>query len=253
VPEHLFENEIFGHSRGAFTDAHVDQKGLVALAQSGTLFLDEVDGLSLSVQAKILRLLQEKTYRPLGSEQFRSSNVRILAATNQDLEGLVREKKFREDLFFRLNVLRLHLPTLRQRPEDIAVLARHFVREICATMEVAMKVLSPAAVRKLEGHDWPGNVRELHNTLQRAVLCSSGTLIAGAQIEFCCLEAVARPSPAQFRGAKLVAIEKFEREYVQNVLEQCGGNITRAAHAAGKDRRAFARLAKKHGLSQRAS
>jgi DNA-binding NtrC family response regulator len=253
VPEHLFENEVFGHSRGAFTDAHVDQKGLVALAQGGTLFFDEVDSLSPSVQAKILRLLQEKTYRPLGSEQFRSSNVRIIAATNRNLEALVREKKFREDLFFRLNVLRLHLPTLCQRPEDIAVLARHFMQEICVALELAPKVLSPAAIRKLEGHDWPGNVRELYNTLQRAILCSSGKLIAGAQIEFCRLEPDGPTSPTHFRSAKLLAIEKFEREYVQNVLEQCGGNITRSARAAGKDRRAFARLAKKHGLSQRAS
>jgi len=253
VPEHLFENEVFGHSRGAFTDAHVDQKGLVTLAQGGTLLLDEVDALSLPLQAKILRLLQERTYRPLGSEHFRSSNIRIIAATNSNLERLVREKQFREDLFFRLNVLRVHLPTLRQRPEDIALLARHFVKEICATVESQAKVLSPASIRKLEGHDWPGNVRELYNTLQRAVLCTPGTQITSAQIDFCSFDTAAQTSITHFRGAKLHAIEKFEREYVQNVLEKCGGNITRAAQAAGKDRRAFGRLAKKHGFSQRPS
>jgi DNA-binding NtrC family response regulator len=195
--------------------------------------------------------LQEKTYRPLGSEQFRNSNIRIVAATNGNLEGLVREKKFREDLFFRLNVLRLHLPSLRQRPQDISVLARHFVNEICCAAELPAKVLSVAAIRKLEGHAWPGNVRELYNTMQRTVLCTTGTQIASSQIDFCCLDATPEAATTNFRGAKLHAIEKFEREYVRNMLEQSGGNITRAALAAGKDRRAFGRLAKKHGFPQR--
>ncbi|OLB36187.1 MAG: hypothetical protein AUH11_11995 [Acidobacteria bacterium 13_2_20CM_57_17] len=253
VPEHLFENEVFGHARGAFTDAHADQKGLVALAHGGTLFLDEVDALSTSLQAKILRLLQERTYRPLGCEQFRNSNVRTIAATNSNLERLVREKRFREDLFFRLNVLRVHLPALRQRPEDIALLARHFVEEICSTADLPKKVLSPASIRKLETHHWPGNVRELYNTLHRAVVCTPGTQIASAQIDFCCFDVPAEASRVSFRGAKLQAIQNFEREYVRNLLEEYDGNITRAARAAGKDRRAFGRLAKKYGFPQRSS
>src|SRR5262249_51535010 len=139
VPEHLFENEVFGHARGAFTDAHTDQNGLVALAQGGTLFLDEVDGFSLGIQGKILRLVQEKTYRALGSEQFRHTNVRIIAATNCNLEKSVREKQFRQDLFYRLNVLRVHLPPLRERQGDVALLARHFVDEICASAGMSKK------------------------------------------------------------------------------------------------------------------
>jgi len=132
-------------------------------------------------------------------------------------------------------------------------LARHFVDEICSTSDLSKKVLSPASIRKLETHHWPGNVRELYNTLHRAVLCTPGTQIASAQIDFCCFDAPAEASMASFRGAKLQAIQNFEREYVRNLLEECDGNITRAARAAGKDRRAFGRLAKKYGLPQRSS
>jgi len=251
IPEHLFESELFGHTRGAFTDAHLEQKGLVALAEGGILFLDEVDSLSPAVQGKILRLLQERTYRPLGSAHFHSANLRVVAATNRNLDSLVRDKLFREDLYFRLNVLRLHLPALRQRPEDIALLARHFVEEICATGGGGKKVFSPAALRKLEGYHWPGNVRELANTIQRAIFAAEGTQMTSAHIDFSSFETDVEAASQTFRRAKTVAIEKFEREYVERLLEKHAGNITRAAIEAGKDRRVFGRLVKKHRIKAR--
>jgi DNA-binding NtrC family response regulator len=248
IPEHLFESELFGHTRGAFTDAHQEQKGLVALAEGGILFLDEVDSLSPALQGKILRLLQERTYRPLGSAHFQSANLRVVAATNRNLDGLVRDKLFREDLYFRLNVLRLHLPPLRQRREDIALLARHFVEELCVMGGARKKVFSPASLRKLEGYKWPGNVRELANTIQRAIFAAEGTQITSAHIDFSSFETNVEAASQTFRSAKMVAIEKFEREYLEQLLEKHGGNITRAAIEAGKDRRAFGRLVKKHRI-----
>jgi DNA-binding NtrC family response regulator len=253
IPDHLFENELFGHARGAFTDARNDQKGLVALAQGGTLFLDEIDSLSLMAQGKVLRLLQEHTYRPLGSEVFRQADVRIIAATNRNLQQQVEQKAFRADLFFRIHVLRIHLPPLRERPADIELLSRHFIEEICRASNAPRKVLSQAAERKLGQYDWPGNVRELYNTLQRAVLCSPGAQIAASFIDLDSAsvtepEEIGETPPEKFRSAKLRAIQCFEREYVRRMMDKHAGNVTRAAREAGKDRRAFGRLAKKYGL-----
>jgi len=248
LPDHLFENEVFGHARGAYTDARSDQKGLVALAQRGTLFMDEIDSLSPGAQSKVLRLLQERSYRPLGSERFAQADVRIIAATNRDLDRAVAEKHFRSDLFFRINVLRIHLPALRERPDDIPLLSRHFIEEICRADGVPKKVLSLGAAQKLEQHDWPGNVRELYNTMQRAVVCSPGTQIAAPAVD---LNARAGPPDTglqKFRSAKLNAIETFERGYVRQMMEKNGGNVSRAAREAGKDRRAFGRLARKYGV-----
>jgi DNA-binding NtrC family response regulator len=253
VPEHLFENELFGHARGAFTDARADQKGLVAMARGGTLFTDEVDGLSPAAQAKVLRLLQENTYRPLGSESFRNANVRVITATNNDLEGLVGKRQFRPDLFFRINVLHLHLPALRDRRGDIQLLARHFVERICQGDDMPLKELSSEAARKLEEHDWPGNVRELFNSMQRAVLNSPGRQIAAEHVESMRFTQVAAAPATDFRNAKVQVVKKFERDYVEQMLRKHDGNITRAAMEAGKDRRAFGRLAKKYGLQRKAS
>src|ERR1051325_5765417 len=172
VPDHLFENELFGHTRGAFTDAHGDQKGLVAMADRGTLFLDEVDALPLTAQAKLLRFLQERTFKPLGADRFQRADVNVLAATNRCLESLVREKRFRADLYFRLNVLTMHMEPLRQRREDIGLLSQHFADAICAEQALPRVVVTPAAIRRLMYYDWPGNVRELHNVVQRAVVCA---------------------------------------------------------------------------------
>lgn len=255
IPDHLFENEIFGHSRGAFTDAHHDQKGLVALADHGTLFMDEIDSLSTCAQSKVLRLLQEHTYRPLGSDGFKQADLRVIAATNRDLDGLIAQKSFRSDLAFRVNVLRIHLPALRERRGDIAVLSRHFVDEICRANSVPRKMLSLAAIHRLEGAEWPGNVRELCNVIQRAVLLSPGSQIAGSAVSIqgatTADDLASTDSVASccFQKAKLKAIEAFESTYVKQVLGKHQGNVTRAAREAGKDRRAFGKLAKKYGVT----
>lgn len=257
IPEHIFESEVFGHLRGAFTDARTEQKGLVAMARGGTLFLDEVDSLPPAMQGKLLRLLQEQSYRPLGSEQYCRADVRIVAASNCDLAAQVRQQRFRADLYFRLDVLRVHLPPLRERRGDVALLARHFAAEICARDGLGRKTLTPAAVRKLESYAWPGNVRELYNAVHRATLRAGGAEIAPSHLTLGderplpqAAENGAAAAAESFRAGKRRAIESFEKAYVQALLEACRGNMTRAAREAGKDRRAFGRLAKKYGLTQ---
>ena len=252
LPDHLMENELFGHSRGAFTDARSDQKGLVALAEGGTLFIDEVDSLSLSAQAKLLRFLQEKTYRPLGADRFRHANVRVLAAVNQDPERLVAQHRLRADLYFRLNVLRLYLPPLRERRHDVPLLARHFVDAVCAETNSGRKTLTPTAIRKLSQYNWPGNARELRNVIERAVLFSEGSQILPGHVltsdPFC--DRVADVAGGRFREARSQAVAAFEKDYVEDALRKHGGNVTRAAREAGKDRRAFGRLVKKYRIER---
>jgi two-component system response regulator GlrR len=249
LPEHLFESEMFGHARGAFTDAHRDQKGLVSLAGDGTLFLDEVDSLPLTAQSKLLRLLQERTYRPVGSERFVQTGVKIVASCNQDLERLVQERKFRSDLFFRLNVLRLQLAPLRERRSDVAVLARHFLETLAVEHGVPRKTVAPALMQRLMEYDWPGNVRELYNLLERAVVFSPGTQIQLAQVADLPAPVPSRmPVSSSFREARARAVAAFERSYIEEMLRRAAGNVTRAAHLAGKDRRVFGRLMKRHNV-----
>jgi DNA-binding NtrC family response regulator len=259
IPEHIFESEFFGHLRGAFTDARSEQKGLVAVAHGGTIFLDEVDSLSPAMQGKLLRLLQEQTYRPLGSEQYCRADVRVVAASNCDLAALVRRQRFRSDLYFRLDVLRVHLPPLRERKRDVALLARQFIAEICAKDGLGRKTLTPSAVRRLQTYAWPGNIRELHNAVRRAALSADGTEIYPRHLtlgnerpapESIIAEGAPDIASESFRAGKRRAIETFERAYVQELLHTFRGNMTRAAREAGKDRRAFGRLAKKYGLTQ---
>ena len=253
LPDHLAENELFGHRRGAFTDAHCDQKGLAAMADGGTLFLDEVDALSLPNQAKLLRFLQQGTYRPLGADRFSCSNARVIAATNRNIERCVHEGLFRSDLYFRLNVMRLHLPPLRERHGDVTALARHFLQTECNS-KTEQKYFSPCAIRKLEGHHWPGNVRELFNAVQRAFLHCPGRQITAANISFTEDPAVHTQTCAgnlNFRAAKQQVIEEFERNYVHELLARHQGNVTQAAREAGKERRALGKLAKKYGLAER--
>ena len=247
IPEHLAESELFGHARGAFTDAHRDHKGLVSLADGGTLFLDEIDTLSLPTQAKFLRFVQENTYRPVGGEQFCRANVRIIAATNRALEQCVRDREFRSDLYFRLNVLCLFLPPLRERRGDIEPLSRHFLEKLADSDATACKSLSRAALRRLAGHDWPGNVRELLNVIQRAIVRSPGSQILPSHIVLSNSGSYeGEPAALNFRSARSNAIAAFERQYVQELLQKHNGNITHAARDAGQDRRAFGRLAKKY-------
>ena len=254
LPDNLIENELFGHVRGAFTDAHRDQRGLVGLAEGGTLFLDEVDSLSLPAQAKLLRFLQDRSYRPLGSDRFLRANITVLAAMNGDPERLVRDRLFRADLFFRLNVVRLHLAALRERISDIPLLARHFVAAFAAESGMAPKILHPSIIPRLLSYDWPGNVRELNNVLQRALVLAPDrhVLPEYVQLPSAATAAASIPSTSldgmSFRTGRLQVIEEFERSYLARLIEKHGGNVTRAAREAKKDRRAFGRLLKKHGL-----
>jgi DNA-binding NtrC family response regulator len=247
IAEHLAENEFFGHARGAFTDAHSDQKGLVAMAEGGTLFLDEIDALSMPIQAKLLRLVEEGRYRPLGSAKFCWANIRVIAATNRDVEPLVREKRFRSDLYFRLNVFQLCLPPLRQRVGDIGLLARYFLERFSRAAGKQPKSLTPAALRMLERYDWPGNVRELRNIIQRAVQFCPGSQVLAKHI-LLPLPVEKEGPAAKFRHSKALVIERFERAYIKNLLQKHNGNVARAAAEAGKDRRSFRRLMAKYDI-----
>lgn len=250
LPEHLVENELFGHSRGAYTDAHSDQKGLVAMANGGTLFLDEIDSLSLAAQAKLLRFLQERTYKPLGSDRFTHSQVRVIAATNRDLEACIREQRFRSDLYFRINVLRLELQPLRERRDDIRLLSLRFLQDFAEESGTRPKSLSPRALRMLEQYHWPGNVRELMNLLQRAVVLAPGREILPIHLGLPGSSPASGNGSLLFNEARAAALKEFERAYVEEMLRKHQGNITRGAREAGKDRRAFGRLVKKYNIDR---
>lgn len=212
--------------------------------------MDEIDSLSLWAQAKLLRFLQDRIYKPLGAEKFVRANIRIVAASNRDLDDEGEKKTFRRDLFFRINVLRLHMIPLRERPGDIAPLAQHFLSLSCAEMGSARKVLAASTLRLLECFDWPGNIRELYNIIRRAVVFSEGPQILPAHIAPA-RRAAATSDPfttASFNKARAEALNDFERRYAEALLRKHNGNITRAAREAGKDRRAFGRLVKRHNL-----
>jgi two-component system response regulator GlrR len=246
IPTELAESELFGHERGAFTGALTKTGGLVESAKQGTLFLDEVEVLPLSVQAKLLRFLQQREYRALGSSEVRRADVRVISATNYDLQKLVRTGAFREDLYYRLKVVELRMPALRDRPEDIAPLAKHFVAKYAARFNRQTLDLSPGALARLVSHRWPGNVRELEHVLEAAV-----ALCAGAQIEAedLGLESAGPSRTMSFREAKARAVEAFERKFIQQLLQAHDGNIAEASRAAKKNRRAFWELMRKHGIS----
>lgn len=246
LPEHLLESEIFGHKRGAFTGATFDQKGLIREAEGGTLFLDEIDSLSAHAQVKLLRFLQDGEYRPVGSQQVAHANLRVIAATNVDLPQIVRESKFREDLFYRLNVLRLALPALRERRGDIILLTHDFLEKQAVLASTSPKSLSPLALNRLLIHSWPGNVRELQNVLTRAVLLSDDQSIEVADLDLPDEDLDAKEQ--SFQVLKSHAIRRFEHDFLLTMLRAHDGNITRAAAAAKKNRRAFWELLRKHGL-----
>jgi DNA-binding NtrC family response regulator len=249
IPENLIENELFGHVRGAYTDAHNDQRGLVAMAEGGTLFLDEVNSLPLPAQGKLLRFLQEGTYRPIGSQKFTRANIRLVAASNRDLGECIRDNQFRADLYFRLNVLPLRLPPLRERPADIATLAQHFLTSICKSAARPTKSFSHSAMRVLLTYRWPGNVRELFNVTQRAVAFSPGGLILPSHLLLGAPSAEPGPTNGQFREERSRVVGEFERYYIEAVLRKHQGNVTHAAQEAGKDRRVFGRLIKKYRIN----
>ena len=251
IPLDLIENELFGHERGAFTTAVTTQRGMIEEAAGGSLFLDEIHSLPIQMQVKLLRFLQEKEYRPLGSPKARRADVRILAATNIALADAIREGRFRQDLYYRLDVLSLTLPPLRERPEDIPLLARHFLTVYAAEFGRAIEGFTEGALERLKAHSWPGNAREIENLIQRAVLQSQASLIEADDIAL--PDPVASPVVKSFQARKAEVVEAFERDYLRALLTKHEGNVSAAARTAQKDRRALWELLRKHQLLPRQS
>ncbi|HZE70830.1 MAG TPA: sigma-54 dependent transcriptional regulator [Pyrinomonadaceae bacterium] len=246
IPLELVENELFGHERGAFTNASSLQPGLIEEASGGTLFLDEIDCLPLPAQVKLLRFLQDKEYRPLGSTRMRRANVRIIAASNLDLEEAVGNGTLRQDLYYRLNTISLVLPPLRERREDIPLLARHFIAKYSREFEKQVNSISPEALHRLAVHNWPGNVRELEHVIERAIVLCDGLVLQTEDVVLSSSPQDGRQDSLQEAKAKEIA--RFEKNYIQGVLCACSGNITRAAQVARKNRRAFWQLIQKHQI-----
>lgn len=247
IPAELVENELFGHERGAFTGAADARPGLIAEADGGTLFLDEIDCLPLLSQVKLLRFLQEREYRPLGSSKPRQADLRVVTATNVDVEKALRDGKLRQDLYYRLNMIPIILPPLRERREDITLLAANFMMKYAAEFKKSTTCFAPDALRKLLLHDWPGNVRELEHVIGRAVALSNHHIIRESDIVIPFAEASTQQE--SFQQAKTKVIARFERTYLQGLLLAHQGNITKAAQAAQKDRRAFWHLLRKHHIN----
>jgi two-component system response regulator GlrR len=243
IPEPLLESKLFGHEKGAFTGAIRSTKGLFAQAHEGTIFLDEIGDMSLSIQAKLLRVLQERQFYPVGSEKLVEVDVRVIVATNKDLEAQVKQGLFREDLFYRIHVIPVYLPPLRERKEDIPSLADHFLKKFSQQMKKEVKGLSPSAIQRLMLHDWPGNVRELENTIEYAVAMTQQEVLTEEYV----LQTKRALSNESLRPLK-EARDDYERNYIIQLLEICKGNVTKAAKMAGKYRADFYDLLKKHNL-----
>ena len=246
IPVELIENELFGHEKGAFTGAGASRTGLIQEAEKGTLFLDEVNTLPLLAQVKLLRFLQNKEYRPLGSTKSLQGDVRIIAASNANLEAEVAAGTMRQDLYYRLNVVPIALPPLRKRSSDIILLAHHFLAQYAAKLNSPAVGLSPEAERKLLLYSWPGNVRELEHVIERVVVLCTNEIIQEDQITL----------PGEnnnltnlsFQELKARVVSQFETDYIQNLLTAYRGNISKAAQAAQKERRTFWELVRKHKI-----
>jgi DNA-binding NtrC family response regulator len=247
IPETLLESELFGHVRGAFTGATTSKKGKFALADGGTIFLDEIGTMSTALQAKLLRVLQERELEPLGSERTQKIDVRVIAATNRDLRQMVTEGKFQEDLYYRLNVIPIHIAPLRERPEDIPVLVEHFVSKHAKRAGRRIDGIEPGVMDMLKSSDWPGNVRELENTVERAVVLSPTPVIGPDVVRI--LGAVAAPATAGLPSLNLRQnLDWTERETVRRALERAGGIKKDAAEAMGISQRALSYYLAKHRI-----
>jgi two-component system response regulator GlrR len=253
LPDSLLENELFGHCRGAYTDARQDQLGLVQLAEDGSMFLDEIDSLTPKAQVALLRFLEERRYRPLGSSQTRAANVRIIAASNRALPELVESGEFRRDLYYRIKLIEIPLPPLRSRCGDAALLADYFLLQCAARYSSPPRRLSAGTRLWMDRYPWPGNVRELENLIHREfLLCDH---------EEICIEPPAGEALAQagacdqgeglmdYRRAKAAAIARFDRDYLMRVMAEAKGNVSSAARLAGKERRALGKLLKRYNMS----
>jgi two-component system, NtrC family, response regulator GlrR len=245
IPVDLVENELFGHEKGAFTGASESRTGLIAEAEGGTVFLDEVDCLSLGAQVKLLRFLQEKEYRPLGSKKMKRADVRVLAAMNIDPQAAVAAGRLRQDLYYRLNVIPLVIPPLRERREDISLLARHFLLKYAVQFNKPMADFSDEAMQLLQHYNWPGNVRELEHNVERAVVLSEGRMIQAKDVVLPNSESDLQES---FHDAKMKMTAAFEKTYIERLLLAHHGNISQAARAARKDRRTFWGLVRKYQI-----
>ncbi len=254
-PPDLFENELFGHVAGAFTGARPRAPGLVNEAEGGTLFLDEIEALHIANQVKLLRLIQEKEYRPLGEPRVRRVNVRFIAASNAELLAEVKQNRFRLDLFFRLRVIPIDVPPLRERSEDIRLLLDHFLERFAREYAVTPVRLTEPARSRLYNYPWPGNVRELENCARYLVCTRPGAVIHENDLP---LLADIDGSPPEeesdtggsFQEAKRKVVDSFERRYLEDALTRNHGNIAAAARASGKHRRAFFELMRRHGLAR---
>ncbi len=259
LPDQLVENELFGHEKGAYTDARAPQNGLVAQAEGGTLFLDELEALSHKGQVALLRFLQEGEYRPLGSSRLVKANVRVISASNASLSQLVTGGEFREDLLYRLNIMPLGMPPLRARTGDVELLIDHFLHSYRIRYGQPSKRLDPAAIRYLTNYEWPGNVRELENFLHRGFLLAEGNVMRlplERELSPECASVTTYGSGCElvtvrFSDAKAKAIDRFEKDYLSVLMSEFQGNVTRAAKRAGKERRALGKLLKKHGIDKR--
>jgi two-component system response regulator HydG len=251
MPESLLESELFGHEKGAFTDANVERKGLFRQAHEGTLFLDEIAEMPLGLQAKLLRALQERKVRPVGGDREHEFDARIVAATNKDIESAVENKLFREDLYFRINVIRIQVPPLRARGNDIILLAHHFLELFKARTHKPVQALSAPACEKLLGYSWPGNVRELENCIARAVAMARYDEIVVEDLpEKVRNYQVSHIIAASDDPADLVSMEEIERRYIRRVLQVLGNNKSHAAKILGWDRKTLYRRIEKYGLDE---
>ncbi|MBA4356676.1 MAG: sigma-54-dependent Fis family transcriptional regulator [Desulfovibrio sp.] len=259
IPEHLLESELFGHVKGAFTGADKARRGLFVAAGGGSILLDEIGDIPMTVQTKLLRVLQEHEVRPVGSSDTVRIDVRILATTNQNLEGRITAGLFRQDLFYRLNVLTVTPPPLRERREDIPLLAAHFLDQSCRELRLPPKTLGPEAVACLAARPWPGNVRELQNFVRRlAVFCPASQVelshlrLAGDGPAGGCGPAPADPL-APYKQAKAHVLDEFTRSYVEQVLERTGGNVSEAARVSGIERVSLQKIMKRLGTRSTAA
>jgi DNA-binding NtrC family response regulator len=252
VPEHLLESELFGHEKGAFTGADQKQVGLFAEADGGTICLDEIGDIPVAVQTKLLRVLQEQEIKPLGSVKTRKIDVRIIAVTNQDLEEKIARKEFREDLFHRLNIVNIRLPSLITLKQDIPIMVSHFTRKICRELNLDERQFSPGAVKLLQERPWPGNVRELQNTLRQIIIFSTETMITEDEIDFPetveqqhihkSLDLFQEDELQPYKTAKDRLVHQFTDQYISSLLEKSAGNVTRAAQISGLTRTALHRI-----------
>ncbi len=250
LPEALLESELFGHVRGAFTDAHSARAGLFAEARGGSIFLDEIADMPIALQPKLLRALQQRTVRPVGSDREVEVDVRLVTATNRDIAALIAERAFREDLFYRINVIHVEMPPLRTRGADILLLANHFLTKFSQQMTKPLDGFEPAACERLLAYPWPGNVRELSNLVERAVVLAQGSTITVEDLP----EKVRsyRASHVVIAGddpSELVSLEEVERRYILRVLETVQGNKSKAAHILGLDRKTLYRKLEAYRVS----